>query len=93
MATTPNRLVTVQSVAERLNVNELTVRRMISRGELTGYKVGPRLLRLDADEVDAYIQPVPVGSTAGYVKKSVTIDPGHQVEPPQHTPWPQPGNE
>ncbi|PBI96476.1 hypothetical protein BKP42_41590 [Rhodococcus erythropolis] len=36
MANTPTKLVTIADLAERLAVNELTVRRFIADGRLTG---------------------------------------------------------
>jgi excisionase family DNA binding protein len=35
------------------------VRRLISDGTLTGYRVGSRVLRVDMDEVDALFKPIP----------------------------------
>jgi len=32
---------------------------MIARGELAGYRAGPRLLRVDLNEVDALLKPIP----------------------------------
>jgi excisionase family DNA binding protein len=45
--------------AERLEVNPRTIRRMIARGELTGYRFGGRVLRVDQAEVDAAMTPIP----------------------------------
>lgn len=61
---------TIKAAADLLGVSSMTVRRMVARGELTAYRVGPRILRLDADEVDKLAVPVPVGATAGHVSKS-----------------------
>ncbi|KAA0925967.1 excisionase family DNA-binding protein [Rhodococcus sp. ANT_H53B] len=66
----PTRLTTIKATAERLVVNELTIRRMIARGELTAYRIG-RQLRLNEAEVDGLLVPVAVGSTAGYNKTAV----------------------
>lgn len=66
--TTPTNLVSIKTVAERLDVNELTVRRMIADGKLTAYRVGSRLLRVDSADVDALLVPVAAGTTAGYIK-------------------------
>ena len=49
-------LLTVEDVAERLRVDEATVRRMAERGEFEGaFKVG-RLWRIPSQGVTAYIQ-------------------------------------
>jgi excisionase family DNA binding protein len=53
---------TIESEAERLAVNPRTIRRMISRGELTGYRLGTKILRVDQVEVDAALRPVPTTS-------------------------------
>lgn len=66
---TPGRLTTIKAAAARLEVTEITIRRMISRGELAAYRLGPRSVRLDADEVDRLLTPIPVGTTAGYTPK------------------------
>ena len=55
----PEKLVTIAAAAERLSVSELTVRRWIAAGKLTGYRVGPRLLRIDAAELDQIARPIP----------------------------------
>lgn len=46
------QLITLDQAAELLAVSPRTVRRMISDGTLTGYRLGPRLLRVDAGEID-----------------------------------------
>lgn len=66
--TTPRNLVSIKTVAERLDVNELTVRRMVADGRLTAYRVGSRLLHVDSADVDALVVPVEPGTTAGYTK-------------------------
>lgn len=43
----------VQEVAERLGIHHKTVRRWIAQGKLTAYRPSPRVIRLDATEVDA----------------------------------------
>ncbi|WP_330474648.1 excisionase family DNA-binding protein [Terrabacter sp. C0L_2] len=58
--TTPQRrrYETLQSAAERLAVDTRTVRRWIAAGRLNAYRTGPRLIRVDIDEVDALLTPV-----------------------------------
>ena len=43
----------VPAVAEYLGVNPRTVRRLMSDGKLTAYRIGDKLLRLDWAEVEA----------------------------------------
>jgi excisionase family DNA binding protein len=39
-----------------------TSRRWIAAGELAGYRVGPRLLRVATNEVDALLTPIPTAA-------------------------------
>ena len=50
-------MITVAEAAKRLNVSELTVRRWISHQHLHAYRLGSKLIRLDADEVDQFATP------------------------------------
>jgi len=45
---------TIKQVAEALNVSDKTVRRMVKRGTLRAYKVGPQI-RIDGDDLAAYM--------------------------------------
>ncbi len=58
-SSTPRRYATLDAAAERLGVSRKTIRRRISDGSLTGYRIGGRLLRVDLDEVDALVRPIP----------------------------------
>ncbi|WP_347343486.1 helix-turn-helix domain-containing protein [Jatrophihabitans telluris] len=58
-------LSTIQQVATANHVSERTVRRWIASGLITGYRMGPRLIRLDMDEVERLLRPIPtVGGVA-----------------------------
>lgn len=48
--------------AEYLGITDRTLRRMIAAGELPAYRLGPRLLRIDAGDLDALLTPVPAAS-------------------------------
>lgn len=48
--------------AEHLGVTDRTIRNYVASGLLTGYRLGSRAMRLDLDEVDALLRPIP---TAG----------------------------
>lgn len=48
------RFCSTTAAAERLDVTSNTIRGFIRNGVLTGYKIG-RLVKLDADEIDAFI--------------------------------------
>ncbi|MFN8043035.1 MAG: excisionase family DNA-binding protein [Mycobacterium sp.] len=51
------RYVSIADAAEYLNVTTRTIRQMIADGRLCGYRSGPRLVRLDLNEIDAAMQP------------------------------------
>jgi excisionase family DNA binding protein len=53
------QLSTIQEAAHRYHVHPDTIRRRIADGELTGYRFGARLLRVDLAEVDALLRPIP----------------------------------
>ena len=36
-----------------------TIRRYIVAGRITGYRIGPKLLKVDLNEIDRIITPVP----------------------------------
>ena len=50
-------MITVAEAAKQLNISELTIRRWISHGHLTAYRLGSKLIRLDANEVDQFATP------------------------------------
>jgi excisionase family DNA binding protein len=35
-----------------------TMRDMISKGEITGYRLGPKLIRVDLNQIDAAMKPM-----------------------------------
>ena len=53
---------TITEAATRLHVSTKTIRRYIAAGRLTGYRVGPHLIRLDPAEVDGLLRPIPAVS-------------------------------
>ena len=54
------KFLTVEELAKKLDVNPMTVRRMVQRKQLTGSKVG-RALRFDPADVDAFLASIKVG--------------------------------
>jgi len=56
------RLASLAEAAEHLGCSVRTIRRRISAGEITGYRFGPRLLRVDLEELECSLRPIP---TAG----------------------------
>lgn len=53
------RLVSLAAAAEYADVSTRTLRRYISAGRLTGYRVGPRLLKVDLNDLDRLAHPIP----------------------------------
>lgn len=49
----------VGDAAARVGVSTKTVRRWIASGQLAGYRMGPRLLRVDPDDVDRMLTLIP----------------------------------
>ena len=49
----------IGEAAARVGVSTKTVRRWIASGQLAGYRVGPRLLRIDPDDVDRMLTLIP----------------------------------
>ena len=62
----PRRLASIEKVAAYLDASPRTVRNYIAAGKLTGYRLpGNRLIRVDLNEVDAVLRPIPtVGGAA-----------------------------
>lgn len=60
-----HRYTSLAGTAEYLHTSQRTVRRMIASGDLTGYRIGSRLLRVDLNEVDAKLRPIPSAAAGG----------------------------
>lgn len=56
------RLASIPQAADEYGVCSKTIRRYISAGRITGYRFGPRMIRVDLDEIDAMMRPL---ATAG----------------------------
>jgi excisionase family DNA binding protein len=55
-------LAPIAEAADYIGANPRTIRRYIAAGRLTGYRVGPRLIRVDLDELEALLRPIPAVS-------------------------------
>ena len=64
MTSKPSRLASIRDASEYAHCAPKTIRRRIADGSLTGYRFGPRLIRVDLNELDAVLRPIP---TAGNV--------------------------
>lgn len=58
------RLSSLPEAAEQYGVSSRTLRRYISAGHITGYRFGPRMLRVDLDELDALLRPLAAGGAS-----------------------------
>lgn len=58
------RFGSVADAAEFAGVNPKTIRRRIADGTLNGYRLGPRLIRVDLNELDALLRPIPTAGGA-----------------------------
>ena len=63
MTKTPEKLLTVEEVAEILRVSLTTVYRRIQAGELPYIKLGHRQVRIKPEDLEAYIEAHRVTST------------------------------
>ena len=62
MAQAKRNLVSISHAAEHASVCTRTVRRWISQGDLVGYRLGKRIIRVDLNELDAMLRPIPSAS-------------------------------
>ena len=53
------RFVSQEDAAARWGVHVDTIRRLISAGKVTGYRLNNRIIRVDVAEVDAAFKPIP----------------------------------
>lgn len=59
------RLASIEKAAAYVDTSPRTIRRSIAEGRLTGYRFGDRLIRVDLNELDALLRPIPtVGGLA-----------------------------
>ena len=57
------RLASIDDTAEYCGVSTKTIRRRIADGTITGFTLGPRLLRVDLNEVDErLLTPIPTAA-------------------------------
>jgi len=58
------KYVPIAAGAVHAGVSQKTIRRRIADGTLTGYRMGPRLIRVDLNELDALLRPIPTAGDA-----------------------------
>lgn len=64
----PSDLIGPNRAAEILHVNRITIRRMIERGQLAGYRVTPGLTKVSEAEVRAQIEVTAPTDLDAYVR-------------------------
>lgn len=64
MAVKANPSLSISQAAEDRGVSDSTIRRLIARGELRAFRVGPRLIRIDPRDLDAAVTEVNPASFA-----------------------------
>lgn len=60
--TSHRRLVGINQAADYADVHPITMRRWVSAGRVPAYRAGPRLLKIDLNELDAMLRPIPIPS-------------------------------
>lgn len=55
------RYVSIADAAKYAAVSDRTLRRYIAQGRLTGYRVGPRQIRVNLNDLDALFSAIPAG--------------------------------
>lgn len=58
-ARTRRNLGTIADAADRLGCSTRTIRRYIAAGQLTGYRLGSRAIRVDLDQLEELLTPIP----------------------------------
>lgn len=58
------RLTSIEGAAEYADCSTKTVRRYIAAGRLTGYRLGARMVRVDLNEIDEMLRPIPTAGSA-----------------------------
>lgn len=56
---TLRRLESLEVGANYLAITTKTLRRWIAAGRVAGYRTGPRMIRVDMNELDAMLRPIP----------------------------------
>ena len=57
-------LASIKQASEYAGVSPKTIRRRIADGTLTGFRFGPRVIRVDLAELDDVLRPIPSAGDA-----------------------------
>ena len=63
-----HRYASLATGAEYAHCSIKTLRRRTSDGSLTGFRMGPRLIRVDLNELDALLRPIPTAGDAALLR-------------------------
>lgn len=58
---TGRRFESIPKAADHFDVDPKTIRRWIDEGLITGFRLGPRLIRVDLNELEALLTPIQPG--------------------------------
>lgn len=64
-ATIAQRYCTVAEAAEYIGSSSKFIRALIARGDLTGYRIGSRAIRVDLRALDSLLTPIPSAKAGG----------------------------
>lgn len=64
MAKTPKTYESLAQAAERTDVSIKTLRRRIAAGDLPAYRYGPKVLRVDPNDIDKLMRPLRTARSA-----------------------------
>ena len=62
--TTPDEFLTVSEVGRLLRMSPQSIRRMVQRGDIPGYRLGDVEIRIKREDIDAYLLARPVTGPA-----------------------------
>ena len=57
----PEKTIPLEDAANACGVTILTMRRWITEGRLRAYRLGPRLIRVNTDDINAMFEPLGPG--------------------------------
>ena len=55
----------IAKAAHLADVSSRTIRRRIADGSITGYRFGPRIIRVDLAEIESLFRPMPTAACWG----------------------------
>ncbi|MFY0406913.1 helix-turn-helix transcriptional regulator [Solicola sp. PLA-1-18] len=64
-AESSRRFGSLSEAAQEVGVSKDTIRRRVADGTLQAFRIGPRLIRVDLDEVRALLRPIPSAKSGG----------------------------